>query len=96
MTRSSLKTRRHSRRPPLHASRSGETTAASGCPGQARPNQRPAHRSLPGLCEETAGQRRERANDGAVDSGENTAISVISYAGTGSSGLGSISGNPFH
>ena len=34
-------------------------------------------------------------NDGAVNSGENTASSVISDAGTGSTASGSISGNPF-
>ena len=32
-------------------------------------------------------------NDGAVNSGENTASSVISDAGTGSTAAGSISGN---
>jgi hypothetical protein len=34
-------------------------------------------------------------NDGAVNSGENTASSVISDAGTGAAASGSISGNPF-
>ena len=34
-------------------------------------------------------------NDGAVNSGQNTASSVISDAGTGTAASGSISGNPF-
>ena len=64
-------------------------------PGQARPGQHAAHRPLPGLGEETAGQAVNVRNDGAVNSGENTASSVISDAGTGTAS-GSISGNPFH
>ena len=35
-------------------------------------------------------------NDGAVNNGENTASSVISDAGTGSTASGSIGGNLFH
>ena len=64
-------------------------------PGQARARQHPADRPLPGCARKPQASIVNVRNDGAVNNGANTASSVISDAGTGSTASGSISGNPF-
>jgi hypothetical protein len=64
-------------------------------PRQAGTHEHPADVRFPDWARNPHASMLNVRNDGAVNSGQNTASSVISDAGTGSTASGSISGNPF-